>query len=39
MVSEPLDDLPELWEEVPEATFLTVEKGGVARRDFVPELP
>ncbi len=39
VVSEPLDDLPELWEEVPEATFLTVEKGGVTRREFAPEPP
>jgi glutamine amidotransferase len=36
VVSEPLSDLPDMWEAVPESTFLTVERGEVQTRAFVP---
>lgn len=38
VVSEPISDLPGMWVEVPEATFLTVEHGEVTLRDFVPQM-
>lgn len=37
IVSEPLSDLPDQWEAVPESSFLTVENGEVNVRDFAPE--
>jgi len=36
VVSEPLSDLPDMWDAVPEATFLTVTGGEVEQRPFVP---
>ena len=39
VVSEPLTDLPEPWEEVPESSFLTVEAGEIERRPFAPQSP
>ncbi|QDT43689.1 Amidohydrolase EgtC [Gimesia alba] len=37
VVSEPLDDLTENWEEVPESSLLTVAQGAVSVSVFVPE--
>jgi glutamine amidotransferase len=38
IVSEPVSDLPGIWQEVPEATALAVRRGGVLdQRPFVPE--
>ena len=37
VVSEPLDELSEHWEEVPEASLLTVESGSVTIGHFEPE--
>ena len=39
IVSEPFSDLPEMWQEIPESTFVTVESGNVECRDFVPVSP
>jgi len=39
IVSEPFSDLPGVWQEIPESTFMTIESGKVDCRDFVPELP
>jgi predicted glutamine amidotransferase len=37
IVSEPFSDLPGLWQEIPEATAVTVRRGGVLEeRPFVP---
>jgi len=36
VVSEPLDELAEHWEEVPESTAIVVEDGKVTTRPFVP---
>ncbi len=37
IVSEPFSDLPGLWHEIPPATAVTVERGGVLQqRDFRP---
>ncbi|MCA9752421.1 MAG: class II glutamine amidotransferase [Gemmatimonadetes bacterium] len=37
VVSEPLANLPEAWEEVPESTFLTIENGAITSQHFEPE--
>ena len=39
LVSEPLDDLPEHWVEVPDSTFLSVTRQGIEQHQFIPELP
>jgi predicted glutamine amidotransferase len=39
VVSEPLSDLPGLWEAIPESSFLTVDAKGIERRDFAPLAP
>ncbi|MHC4984039.1 MAG: class II glutamine amidotransferase [Planctomycetota bacterium] len=39
VVSEPLTELPDPWEEVPESSFLIVEAGEIERRPFAPKLP
>lgn len=39
IVSEPLTDLADAWQEVPEASFLTIAHGRVRREDFVPRRP
>jgi len=39
IVSEPFSDLPGLWQEVPESSFLTIENGRVECRDFAPIPP
>lgn len=36
IVSEPFSDLPGLWQEIPEATYLTIDAGRVECRDFAP---
>ena len=36
IVSEPFNDLPEAWMEVPESSYLVVEAGDISRRDFEP---
>lgn len=36
VVSEPLSDLEELWQPIPEATFVTVDGGRVDSRPFEP---
>jgi glutamine amidotransferase len=36
VVSEPFSDLPGLWEEIPESTFVTIDDGKVELREFVP---
>jgi len=36
VVSEPLNDLVEYWEEIPESTAVTVERGSVTTRPFTP---
>ena len=36
VVSEPLSDLAEQWEPIPEATFVTVDRGRVETRPFRP---
>ena len=37
VVSEPLDEMPDHWEKVPESTALIVENGQVTTSPFVPE--
>jgi glutamine amidotransferase len=39
IVSEPWSDLPYAWEEIPESTFVTVERGQVENREFIPLAP
>jgi predicted glutamine amidotransferase len=40
IVSEPVADLPGIWDEIPPATAVTVRRGGVfERRPFVPQRP
>jgi predicted glutamine amidotransferase len=40
IVSEPFSDLPGVWREVPEATAVTVQRGGVLEeRPFRPQTP
>jgi predicted glutamine amidotransferase len=40
IVSEPVADLPGIWEEIPEGTAVTVRRGGVLeQRPFVPQQP
>jgi glutamine amidotransferase len=39
VVSEPLDDLPGLWHEVPAGTALVVQKGPDEERPFRPTPP
>lgn len=36
IVSEPLTKLPDLWCEIPESTFVTIEAGEATYRDFRP---
>ena len=36
VVSEPLDELADHWEEVPESTAIVVEDGKVTSRPFIP---
>jgi glutamine amidotransferase len=36
IVSEPLAGLPDLWCEIPESTFVTIEGGEATYRDFAP---
>jgi predicted glutamine amidotransferase len=39
IVSEPFSDLPGVWQEIPEATAVTVRRGGVLEeRPFAPQL-
>jgi predicted glutamine amidotransferase len=40
IVSEPVSDLPGLWQEIPPGTAVTVSRGGVLEeRPFVPQAP
>ena len=39
IVSEPFSDLPEMWQEIPESTYLQIEAGKVECRDFAPAPP
>lgn len=39
IVSEPFSDLTEIWQEIPESTFVQIESGNVECRDFVPVAP
>jgi glutamine amidotransferase len=39
VVSEPLTGLADAWQEVPEASFLTIAHGKVQREDFAPRAP
>lgn len=39
IVSEPFSDLPEMWQEIPESTYLQIESGKVECRDFAPAPP
>jgi predicted glutamine amidotransferase len=39
IVSEPLSDLPGLWNEVPESTVLVVQQGPDESHDFQPRVP
>ena len=39
VVSEPLSDLPGLWQEIPESTVLVVQPGPDEQRPFHPRMP
>ena len=39
IVSEPFSDLPHMWQEIPESTFLTIDSGKVETREFSPVPP
>jgi predicted glutamine amidotransferase len=39
IVSEPFSDLPEMWQEIPESTFITISTGEVETRPFEPTPP
>lgn len=39
IVSEPFSDLPEMWQEIPESTFTTINTGEVEIRPFVATPP
>jgi predicted glutamine amidotransferase len=40
IVSEPFSDLPGVWQEIPQGTAVTVQRGGVLdERPFVPRAP
>jgi predicted glutamine amidotransferase len=39
IVSEPFSDLPEMWQEIPESTFITISAGEVETRPFEPTPP
>ena len=39
VVSEPLTDMDEAWEAIPESTSVLVQKGELARRSFEPRRP
>jgi glutamine amidotransferase len=39
IVSEPLSDLPGIWNEVPESTVLTIQRGADEHRTFQPRAP
>jgi glutamine amidotransferase len=39
VVSEPLSELQQLWEPIPESSFVTVEDGAVSVKPFSPALP
>jgi len=39
VVSEPLSDLTEAWEEIPESTAVIIYRGEVERHAFEPQLP
>jgi glutamine amidotransferase len=36
IVSEPFNDVPDAWIEVPESSFVTIEAGEFTRQDFAP---
>jgi predicted glutamine amidotransferase len=39
IVSEPFTDLPEMWQAIPESTFLIIDSGKVDCREFIPATP
>jgi glutamine amidotransferase len=39
IVSEPLSDLPDFWEPIPESSFVTIEDGEVHIQSFAPLAP
>lgn len=39
VVSEPIEDMTEAWEEIPESTAIIVYRGEVEKRAFEPQLP
>jgi len=39
IVSEPFSDFTEMWQEIPESSFLKIESGDVECRDFAPVSP
>ena len=39
VVSEPLNDLTDHWEEIPESTLVEIHQGNVVCKSFVPHRP
>jgi len=39
IVSEPFSDLPEMWQTIPESTWVSIEHGHIDCQDFVPVSP
>jgi glutamine amidotransferase len=39
IVSEPFSDLPEMWQAIPESTFVIIDSGKVVCREFIPATP
>lgn len=39
IVSEPLSDLSDAWEEIPESTAVIIDRGEVVKRPFEPKVP
>lgn len=39
IVSEPFSDLPGIWQEIPESTFVCVDNGKIESREFIPVAP
>jgi hypothetical protein len=39
IISEPFSDLTEIWQEIPESTFVKTDSGNVECRDFTPVSP
>lgn len=39
IVSEPFSDLPGMWQEIPESTYVCIDSGNVECREFIPTAP